>query len=219
MSMSKAVLISIQPKWCEKIVNGEKTIEVRKNRPQLEPPFKCYIYCTKPKQFIHGYADDDLFRHIKDGSIECGFSYQLATETDEEYNRDDYILSGKVIGEFVCDGIVELAPVNRAPDNLEDLACLTREEIVAYIKGKGYGWHISDLVIYDHPKKLSEFEKYSEDENRPCANGKDCEYLYFDYSENCEACSIDFDGANCPFVKVSRPPQSWCYVEEVHSDG
>ena len=41
--MSKAVMISIRPKWCEKICSGEKTIEVRKTRPKLQPPFKCYI--------------------------------------------------------------------------------------------------------------------------------------------------------------------------------
>ena len=45
--MSKAVLISIRPTWCELIANGEKTIEVRKTRPKLDTPFKCYIYCTK----------------------------------------------------------------------------------------------------------------------------------------------------------------------------
>lgn len=45
--MGKAVLIAIRPEWCEKIVSGEKTIEVRKTRPKLEAPFKCYIYCTK----------------------------------------------------------------------------------------------------------------------------------------------------------------------------
>lgn len=43
----KSVLISIHPKWCEKIANGEKTIEVRKTKPKLDTPFKCYIYCTK----------------------------------------------------------------------------------------------------------------------------------------------------------------------------
>ena len=43
--MSKAVLISIRPKWCEKIANGNKTIEVRKTRPKMDTPFKCYIYC------------------------------------------------------------------------------------------------------------------------------------------------------------------------------
>ena len=44
--MSKAVLLSIRPEWCEKILSGEKTVEIRKTRPKLEPPFKCYIYCT-----------------------------------------------------------------------------------------------------------------------------------------------------------------------------
>lgn len=47
--MRKAVLISIRPEWCQKIASGEKTIEVRKNRPKLAPPFKCYIYCTRDK--------------------------------------------------------------------------------------------------------------------------------------------------------------------------
>ena len=45
----KAVLISIQPKWCELIASGEKTIEVRKTRPKIETPFKCYIYETNWK--------------------------------------------------------------------------------------------------------------------------------------------------------------------------
>lgn len=47
--MDKSVLISIRPKWCEKIASGEKTIEVRKTRPKMNTPFKCYIYCTLPK--------------------------------------------------------------------------------------------------------------------------------------------------------------------------
>lgn len=47
--MSKAVMLSIRPKWVEKIANGEKTIEVRKTKPKLDTPFKCYIYCTLPK--------------------------------------------------------------------------------------------------------------------------------------------------------------------------
>ena len=46
----KSVLISIQPKWVEKICRGEKTIEVRKSRPKLETPFKVYIYQTKSKE-------------------------------------------------------------------------------------------------------------------------------------------------------------------------
>ena len=45
--MAEAVLISIRPEWAEKILFGKKTQEVRKTRPCLEMPFKCYIYYTK----------------------------------------------------------------------------------------------------------------------------------------------------------------------------
>lgn len=46
----KSVLISIQPKWCELIASGKKTIEMRKTAPKLETPFKCYIYMTATKE-------------------------------------------------------------------------------------------------------------------------------------------------------------------------
>lgn len=45
----KSVLISIKPQYCELIASGKKTVEVRKRRPKLQTPFKCYIYCTKVK--------------------------------------------------------------------------------------------------------------------------------------------------------------------------
>lgn len=42
----KSILISLQPKWCELITSGKKTIEVRKTAPK-ETPFKVYIYQSK----------------------------------------------------------------------------------------------------------------------------------------------------------------------------
>lgn len=54
--MSKAVLISIQPKWCELIASGKKTIEVRKTKPNLTTPFKCYIYQTKRTWIYNIYS-------------------------------------------------------------------------------------------------------------------------------------------------------------------
>ncbi len=73
----KAVLISIQPKWCELIASGKKTVEVRKTKPKLETPFKVYIYCTKAKPLFEQSA----------------FCNDIA--------------NGKVIGEFVCDRITK----------------------------------------------------------------------------------------------------------------
>lgn len=176
--MSKAVMLSIRPKWVEKIANGEKTIEVRNTRPNIATPFKCYIYCTMDHPYI---------------SVSCG-------ELDNLNYRTNTVgrCNGKVIGEFTCDRIYELAPLNHAPDDVEKRACLTREEIVNYLKGTGYGWHISDLRIYDPLRELTEFQ-------RPCPNDIYCETCAM-YSNNNGICN---NGA----LPLRRPPQSWCYVE------
>lgn len=119
--------------------------------------------------------------------------------------------NGKIIGEFTCDRIYELAPLNHAPDDVEKQACLTREEIVNYLKGTGYGWHIFDLEIYDQPKELNEFrfppELYCEKErcgSCPCDQAAD---VNGEYSFDCEWKR-----------PLTRAPQSWCYVEDVHDE-
>lgn len=158
--MDKSVLISIRPKWCEKIASGEKTIEVRKTRPNLPTPFKAYIYCSQGN--------------------------------DARRLRGSW---GKVIGEFTCDRIVPITydggrlwcPTNAA---FSPATCLSQAEIIAYIgdKGRCYGWHISDLRIYDTPRDLGEFIGL-----RTMKNG-------FELRE------------------LDRPPQSWCYVlEDYHA--
>lgn len=43
----KAIMISIQPQWVEKILNGEKKIEIRKSMPKCQLPCKVFIYCTQ----------------------------------------------------------------------------------------------------------------------------------------------------------------------------
>lgn len=64
--MKDAVLLSIYPKYCELILNGSKTAEIRKNKPNLSTPFKCYIYCTRPKSQVKNggmiLSDDELYR-------------------------------------------------------------------------------------------------------------------------------------------------------------
>lgn len=180
-----AVLISIKPKWCDKIASGEKTIEVRKTRPKLETPFKCYIYCTKPA-YPH---EDFIFTDGGEGEIRGFYG------------------GGKVIGEFVCDAIWMLAPVCHAPDDVdvESLSQLTTEQIVKYLRGKGYGWHISDLKIYDEPKELCSFQNLG------------FRRAWEEYSE-CEARFGEIMEVIPPDPKhysLKRPPQSWQFVEEL----
>ena len=179
----KSVLISIQPKWVEKIANGEKTIEVRKTAPK-EVPFKAYIYCTygNPKE-----------------------NYALRKQ-------------GKVIGEFICDKVDKIMTLQHTYYNFlgvplariteygiwnDDLPqmCLTKKEIEEYGKGKTlYGWHISDLKIYDKPRELSEF-------SRPCS--------YSGLCFSCKRTSFKKDGNLLCNTKITRPPQSWMHVEDL----
>lgn len=72
---------------------------------------------------------------------------------------------GKVIGEFVCDEVDTYSYDYCDGVDIDDdsllYTMLERDEINYYAKGKtSYGWHISDLKIYDKPKELSEFSKY-----------------------------------------------------------
>lgn len=189
--MSKAIMLSIRPKWCVKIASGEKTIEVRKNRPKLDTPFKCYIYCTQS-----GVALGAWGKH------------------------------GKVIGEFTCDRIYWLAPLNHAPDDVEQQACLTREEIVRYLKGAGYGWHISDLKIYDNPQELSKFRVEDKPAIKSCKHrfrAGQPEYVarhggWLQGGWGCMKNGKPEWCENCLTKPLTRPPQSWCYVE-VMQDG
>ena len=163
----KSILISVKPEYCELIASGKKTIEVRKTRPKIETPFKCYIYMTATKERCRFWEYITAYQNSK-GDIVDG--------------------SQKVIGEFICDKITNISVLvrnfnedyNHVYHNDEcNGSCLTWKELKEYGKDKPlYAWHISDLKIYDKPKELSEFK--------------------------------------CSSLKpLTRPPQSWCYVEEL----
>ena len=183
--MRKAVLISTHPKWCHKICKiigidffGKtkywKRLELRKSAPKVVP-FKAYIYCTK------------------DTKLRFWVGKRYSYADDNSHNAFDKCANGKVIGEFVCDYILRHCEMSNA-DIAEEMSCVPREEILKYSNGKEvYGWHISNLKIYDKPKELSEFCKPIE-----CHRGIQ--------KEECNGCW------DC---EITRPPQSWCYVKEL----
>ena len=152
----KAVMISIKPKWVEKIANGQKTIEVRKTRPKIDTPFKCYIYVTKGKPYLYRVDDDDNFELTNTFRPKV-YGYV------KDYNEQN----GKVIGAFVCDKIENFTKAffdEQEPRDTEEITDylyqfnMTYGELVSYVGLKNfYGWHISNLVIYDEPKVLGEF--------------------------------------------------------------
>lgn len=189
-----SVLISIKPHWCELIANGQKTIEIRKTRPKLETPFKVYIYCTRAKIMS---LCDYVEMHKRTGG-----------------NMENWC--GKVIGEFVCNEIVKIfeccdvhdelpsRPVEwwlewDSDDDILSKSCLSHKECLSYLgkDGVGYGWYISNLKIYDEPKILHHFFK-------PCG---DCD------KKGTKRCTEE--SSYCRAKVITRPPQSWRYVEEV----
>ena len=193
----KAVLMSIRPQWCEKIFNGSKSIEVRKSRPSIPTPFTVYVYMTKRKWIFK------LLPFLK--------------------NR-----FAKVIGSFVCDRVTccqayygesgEKHLTNLFGDEVKR-TCLTEHEMFDYIVGKGkkegtgWLWHITEPTLFDKPRELGEFyrslpEKVLENGEYDCR--KEWDVLCIDAPEGGDYC------AECPYgghVQITRPLQSWCYIE------
>lgn len=206
--MSKAVLISVIPKWCSKIANGEKTIEVRKRQPQLDAPFKVYIYCTQSadmlwilkerERSLHPDKIADVFKAAK-----CGGAYRG---------------NGKVIGEFVCDRIDTILPANEpygiydTDDDYIFQTCLEYGALWDYGNGQTlYGWHISNLKIYNETKALSEFTsacRYKNDDGSCPSRRIACSFQRYDYNPDGSINIVECGNT------IRRPPQSWRYVEE-----
>lgn len=209
----KSVLISIKPRWCELIASGKKTVEVRKTAPKLEAPFKCYIYQTRLK-----WAYSLLQRLGFDRTAE-----RLASGL------------GMVIGEFICDFVVDGRASAQHWVYICENSYVPGPEIYSYCGEDEngdtkycYGWHIKDPVIYDEPKPLWKFMKCG------APSEKELDEELCSYCEQTEwgerSCygtptgPVMCEGAFCgeaydlyldEHFTLKRPPQSWCYVEEV----
>ncbi len=190
----KSILLSIRPEWCDLIVRGKKTIEVRKTRPKLETPFKVYIYCTKaPQKLITIFKDGE---ETMDGEIHHG--KPVFVKFDKLLPDSVRGKTQMVVGEFICNDIRRIGPeycvVKEDIESAISGSFLTVPQVKDYAGWKSgmsyadlrdlYGWHISDLKIYDEPVKLKNFQAKRLD--RRSGGLKD----------------------------VCDPPQSWFYVED-----
>lgn len=196
----KSILITIKPEQVEKIASGDLTILVRKTKPKLKPPFKCYIYTTKG----NGMEGD----YLATSKIQCG----------------------RVVGEFICDWMDEWNYKHPFGYVGLDGTCLERGEVYLYGLGATlYGWHISDLKIYDKSEDLVYY-------------GKPCEYVKYDDFYGCWYCD-DWEYGTCGFIcPISsggesndyedggyclghgrqprfQPPADWCYMGEIEEYG
>ena len=191
----KAIMISIQPQWIEKILNGIKTIEIRKTKPKCELPCKVYIYCTMPNK-----------------------------QENRKPHSWEVVWLKRVVAEFTLNKIYTLErdlndwlPKNRYDDSNELLKNinLNQEQLWNYGQGKIlYAWHIDDLKIYDKPKELSEFSGFIP--NNKCEkheNGFACDKCDA-YDKERETCLALYYAHR----EIKRPPQSYYYVEELENE-
>ena len=198
----KSILLSIKPQYAAKILNGEKTIEIRKNKALASAIQKLidekgyadiYVYCSKSNtQYLAGSKNKVC--EIITKSANTRFSPSI----------DKYTGNGKVIFKFRCYKVEEIVLnknhfVNEQyyTDELDyeellEQSCLTYKELDDYLQcGIGYAIHISDLEIFDRPRELSDFIKC---DNKHIRIGN---------------CFIGFGG----IPRLTKAPQNYCYIE------
>lgn len=194
----KAIMISISPQYVEKILNGEKTIEIRKTMPKCELPCKVYIYCTMGKNtivYVERKGEKDWYGNIAKNTM-------IVTRPKYDYMNYTNETLGKVIAEFMLNKVDTLErdlndwlPKNRYDVSNELLKNinLNQEQLWNYGQSKIlYAWYIDDLKIYDKPKELSEFSSILKR-----MKGKESRFSSH---------------------LLQRPPMNWCYVEELENE-
>ena len=199
----KSILMSIQPKWCELIASGKKTIEVRKTAPK-EVPFKVYIYCT-------GVKNLNLTEYTK-----------LHRKTG---GAIDY-WHGKVVAEFVCNAVESIPVDSEAFTAISKPSCLTTDELIEYCSGRDmYGLHITALKVYDEPRELGEFFCYNKELEKRFLDGEN--YCCYDAKNEYGEAMTECDGENIKNCyhcweewsgwchRITRPPQNYIKIMEV----
>ena len=188
----KAIMISIRPQWVEKILNGEKTIEIRKTIPKCDLPIEVYIYCTSHKNYTESLYEIETYKKKRRFDVDV---YRPS--------EPDFILNGKVVAKFTLNKVEYIRHLSYYPtdidydfetDNLSstqlyEYSCVDKVDLLNYLlSSTGYAWHIDDLVIFDRPKELSSFYHY--------VNRRDT-----------------VKGWSCEYEELNNAPQSWCFVE------
>jgi predicted transcriptional regulator len=178
------------------IASGEKTVEVRKNRPKIKPPFKCYIYCTKHNNEKLSHWSGKVI-----GEFVC-YGIDHFDSAFDEWARST-APGGSIIDSMGWDKFLEI---------MEKKARITRAELEKYFPEdvKAYLWHISDLKIYDTPKELGEFTPFCRHivDDGECDIRIECYYQRIDYNPDGRV-----NVCRCG-KKLSKAPQSWCYIDD-----
>ena len=186
----KSILISIKPRFVGKILNGDKTIEVRKSMPKCDLPIDVYIYCTKDKGLLHKNCADIYW--LEDKNFQAK-NKKLGIKTQP-------YLNGKVVAKFTLNKVEEITPQMWTPKIEQEIlekSCLKENELFDYICSHDgtedkpfYAWNISNLIIFDKPKELWEFNYWNVVKNN--------KYIYGEFPLK---------------TQLTKAPKSWQFIE------
>lgn len=181
------LLLPIKPEHLVNILNGKKTIEIRKYMPKCDLPIEVLCYCTKPKRFWHvgcmGFYNDELWYHPVKNIYICDDSCELMCLPEGYTYTKDNFLKGKIVAKFTLSNISSyevdmtcyeqnsiylnnkyIGELQTSKLEFLNLACLSNKDLEKYLTkengdiiNKFYAWHIDDLVIFDKPKKLRDY--------------------------------------------------------------
>ena len=145
----KAILMSIRPQHLVNILNGKKTIELRKRFPKDFMGW-VYLYCTKGTLYFNSYENE----------------WQTSKVDRKLLNPNLFHCNGKVVCRFWVDNVEETITINYASEHfkrvrwdLSTKSCVSIKDLNNYFKGKAKAIHISKLEIFDKPMELNEFYK------------------------------------------------------------
>ena len=178
------ILVSIKPYYYYLIAEEKKKIEVRKMALKNLPQDIVFYMSKDEKSFakIPKEFQDKYRKHF--GKVGLAIVCDKITRYNCDKAFDEYFIAG-YIGAYMP---------------LKEM-CLTNKDLIEYGKGRPlYGWHISNLKIYDEPKELSEF-------SRPCS--------YAGLCFSCDRATFTSKGDRICQAMITRPPQSYMFVEEL----
>lgn len=196
--MKKAILISIRPEWVEKILNGEKTIEIRKSMPKCELPIDVYIYCSNPNKYRLWRSS---YRNVLNGKVVAKFTLNKV-----EKFKVEHLPLLQEMGYINPYTLISFTG-NLKTMYLEQNSCLLLEDVYKYAQNENvFAWHIENLQIFDKPMELSEFYYI-------CQRSGQCFCKdYFNRNNYHKLIGDDERGLCNKWLNVLKAPQSWQYV-------
>lgn len=186
----KAVLISIQKEHNVNIFDGSKHFEGRKTLPAIIP--------------LGNHIDNSTTYNPSDSDVIC-YVYEPKAGGG----------CGKVVGQFVCDFAQTFHTSFADMKRVAKALCVTEEFAKQYFnRERGYMLRVCVPERYEKLKELSEFTspEWFRDCEKQCPDMERMRCPVGDSRKADKMCGWCRKGGK----PITRPPQSWCYVEEIN---